>query len=113
MVICRMLDSVPWYGTYIGRARLQTTGDLMPDAPKTATLYRMVMPEHVCPYGLKARALLKSRGYKIDDRWLRTREETDAFKAEHGVKTTPQTFIGGVRIGGYDDLRRHFGLKVR
>src|SRR3546814_7498306 len=47
-----------------------------------------------------------------DDRWLTTREETDAFKAEHGVKTTPQTFIDGVRIGGHDDLRRHFGLKV-
>jgi hypothetical protein len=28
------------------------------------------------------------------------------------VKTTPQTFIDGVRIGGYDDLRRYFGLSV-
>lgn len=82
-------------------------------ATKTATLYRMVMPEHVCPYGLKARALLRSRGFKVDDQWLRTRAETNAFKAEQGVSTTPQTFIGGVRIGGYDDLRRHFGLKVR
>jgi glutaredoxin len=80
---------------------------------KTANLYRMVMPQHTCPYGLKARALLRSRGYLVDDHWLRTREETDAFKAEHGVKTTPQTFIDGVRIGGYDDLRRHFGLEVR
>ncbi|PIB94708.1 MauE/DoxX family redox-associated membrane protein [Caulobacter sp. FWC2] len=80
---------------------------------KTATLYRMVMPEHTCPYGLKARALLKHKGYAVDDHWLRTRAETDAFKAEHGVKTTPQTFIDGERIGGYDDLRRHFGLKVR
>ncbi|MGH6644725.1 MAG: MauE/DoxX family redox-associated membrane protein, partial [Bradyrhizobium sp.] len=34
-------------------------------------------------------------------------------KAEHGVKTTPQTFIDGQRIGGYEDLRRYFGLKVR
>ena len=80
---------------------------------KTAILYRMVMPDHVCPYGLKARALLRSRGFAVDDRWLRTREDTDAFKAEHGVKTTPQVFIDGVRIGGHDDLRRHFGLKVR
>jgi len=80
---------------------------------RTAALYRMVMDKHVCPYGLKARALLKSRGFAVDDHWLRTREETDAFKAEHGVKTTPQTFIGGRRIGGYDDLRRHFGLKVK
>ena len=82
-------------------------------AAKAATLYRMVMPEHVCPYGLKALHLLKSRGFNVDDRHLTTREATDAFKAEHGVKTTPQTFINGERIGGYDDLRRHFGLKVR
>ena len=78
-----------------------------------AVLYRMVMPEHTCPWGLKARHLLKSRGYDVEDNHLTSREETDAFKAEHAVKTTPQTFIDGVRIGGYDDLRRFFGLKVR
>ena len=79
---------------------------------KQATLHRMVRPGHTCPYGLKAKHLLESRGFTVDDRWLTTREETDAFKAEHGVKTTPQTFIDGARIGGYDDLRRHLGLKV-
>ncbi len=79
---------------------------------KQATLHRMVMPGHTCPYGLKSKHLLKSRGFTVDDRWLTTRAETDAFKAEHGVKTTPQTFIDGVRIGGHDDLRRHLGLKV-
>ena len=79
---------------------------------RQATLHRMVMPEHICPYGLKSKHLLESRGFIVDDRWLTTREQTDAFKAEHGVKTTPQTFIDGVRIGGHDDLRRHFGLKV-
>ncbi|WP_326524783.1 glutaredoxin [Sphingomonas sp.] len=80
---------------------------------KTATLHRMVMPDHVCPYGLKARHLLRAKGYAVDDRWLTTRAETDAFKAEHDVGTTPQVFIGGRRIGGYDDLRRFFGLRVR
>jgi glutaredoxin len=79
---------------------------------KQAILHRMVMPGHICPYGLKAKYLLERRGYRVDDRWLKTREETDAFKAAHGVQTTPQTFIDGERIGGYDDLRRHFGLKV-
>jgi glutaredoxin len=78
-----------------------------------AILYRMVMPDHVCPWGLKAKDLLRRQGYQVDDRWLRTREETDAFKAEHNVKTTPQTFIDGARIGGYDDLRRFFGKPVR
>ncbi len=77
-----------------------------------ATIYRMVMPEHECPFGLKARDLLRRRGYTVDDRWLTSRAETDAFKAEHDVKTTPQTFIEGKRVGGYDDLRRFFGLRV-
>ena len=81
--------------------------------PRRAILYRMVMDKHVCPYGLKAKDLLQRQGYTVDDRWLTTREETDAFKAEHGVKTTPQTFIGTARIGGYDDVRRHFGKAVR
>ena len=86
----------------------------MTDHPnKTAVLHRMVMDQHVCPWGLKSKHLLKSRGYAVDDRWLTSREQTDAFKTEHGVRTTPQTFIDGVRIGGYDDLRRHFGLKVK
>src|SRR5687767_3343262 len=80
---------------------------------KRAILYRMVMPEHVCPWGLKARHLLKRQGYQVEDHWLTTKAENEAFKAEHGVKTTPQTFIGGERIGGYEDLRRHFGLNVR
>lgn len=79
---------------------------------RTAVLYRMVMPKHICPYGLQAKHLLKRKGYTVDDRWLTTKDETDAFKAENHVKTTPQAFIGGVRIGGYDDLRRHFGLSV-
>jgi glutaredoxin len=85
----------------------------MAEARKTAVLYRMVMGPHICPWGLRSLHLLKARGYAVDDRWLKTREETDAFKAEQGVKTTPRTFIDGVRIGGYDDLRRHFGVKVK
>lgn len=80
--------------------------------PKSAILYRMVMDSHICPYGLKALRLLKSKGFAVEDHWLTTREQTDAFKQEHGVKTTPQVFIGGERVGGYDDLRRHLGMKL-
>lgn len=80
----------------------------MADA-KTATLYRMDMPGHTCPYGLKSRWLLEARGYRVEDHRLTSREETDAFKQAHGVETTPQTWIGGERIGGYTDLRGHFG----
>ena len=83
------------------------------EAPKLAILYRMVMTEHLCPYGLKSKHLLHREGYRIEDHWLTTREQTDSFKTLHGVKTTPQTFIGGSRIGGYDDLRRYFGKPVQ
>jgi glutaredoxin len=79
---------------------------------RKAVLYRMVMPEHICPYGIKAKHLLESEGYEVDDRHLTTRAETDAFKAEHQVPTTPQTFINGERIGGYDDLKRFFAKPV-
>jgi glutaredoxin len=80
---------------------------------RQATLYRMVTDQHVCPFGLKSRDLLEREGYSVDDHLLRTRAETDAFMAEHNVKTTPQAFIAGARVGGYDDLRRHFGKPVR
>ena len=80
------------------------------DTTQTAKLYRMVMPDHLCPYGLKSKDLLERKGFEVEDHPLTTREETDAFMEEHGVETTPQTWIGDERIGGYDDLRVHFGI---
>lgn len=79
---------------------------------RTATLYRMVMPNHLCPYGLKSKDLLERHGYIVDDRHLTTREETDAFKEEHEVSTTPQIFVNGERVGGHDALRAYVGQKV-
>lgn len=84
----------------------------MSETRETAVLYRMVMPEHVCPYGLKSKALLEMKGFDVEDHWLETREETDAFLEEHNVKTSPQTWINGERIGGYDDLRDYFDIPL-
>lgn len=67
-------------------------------------LYRMVLPTHTCPYGLLAKRMLEDSGMQFDDRLLTTREEVEAFKAEHGVDTTPQVFIDGERIGGSEEL---------
>ena len=83
------------------------------DQTRRAQLYRMVMPDHLCPFGLKSKALLERRGYEVEDHHLETREETDAFQREHDVDTTPQAFIDGERIGGYDDLRAFFGQNVQ
>lgn len=82
-------------------------------ARKSAVLYRMETPTHVCPHGLKARDLLRRQGFEVEDHRLASREAADAFKAEHEVSTTPQAFINGQRIGGYDALRAHFGLPLR
>ena len=50
----------------------------MTDA-KTAKLYRMVMQDHTCPYGIKSKWLLEKHGYSVEDHPLTTREATDAF----------------------------------
>ena len=71
---------------------------------RTAILYRMKLPDHECPYGLRARQLLEDAGYDIDDRLLTSREEVDAFKQEQGVETTPIILIGDERIDSSDDL---------
>ncbi len=76
---------------------------------KAAKLYRMVTDEHICPFGIKSKDLLERNGYKVEDIHLKSREETDKFKEKHSVKTTPQTFIGEKKVGGYDDLRSFFG----
>jgi len=76
---------------------------------KHAVLYRMMTDEHICPFGLRSKDLLERQGYEIEDHYLRSREEIDAFKEKHQVDTTPQTFIDGERVGGYDDLREFFG----
>lgn len=78
---------------------------------KSATLYRMVTPSHICPFGLKSKDLLERQGFVVNDHHLTSRSETDRFKAKYEVKTTPQTFVEDERIGGYDDLRDYFNLK--
>ncbi len=85
----------------------------MTSSAKRAELHRMVTAEHTCPWGLKALDLLQREGYEVDDHKLTSRQEIDAFKKEPGVETTPQAFIDGRRIGGYDDLARFLGKSVK
>ena len=73
---------------------------------RQAILYRMILPDHVCPFGVRAKQMLEREGYEVDDRILGSREEVESFKAEHDVPTTPQIFIDGDRIGGADELEQ-------
>jgi glutaredoxin len=73
---------------------------------RRAILFRMVLPDHVCPYGVRAKEMLEAAGYAVDDRVLRSRDEVDALQEDLGVDTTPQVFIGKQRIGGSEELAR-------
>lgn len=77
---------------------------------KKAKLYRMVMKQHICPYGLKAKELLTRKGYEVEDHKLTSREATEQFTRAHQVETTPQIFINDQRVGGYEALRKYLGL---
>ncbi|SOB87701.1 Glutaredoxin [Sphingomonas guangdongensis] len=74
---------------------------------RTATLYRMVLPDHECPFGVHAKSLLEEHGYTIDDQVLRTREEVEDAKERFGVATTPVVLIGDEQVGGSDALERY------
>ena len=60
----------------------------------------------VCPYCVRAKALLKQRGVEqIDEvRVDLNPAERDAMIARTGRRTVPQIFIGDTHVGGCDDL---------
>ena len=60
----------------------------------------------VCPYCLRAKALLKQRGVEQIEE---IRIDLDPAQREHmmavtGRRTVPQIFIGDNHVGGFDDL---------
>jgi glutaredoxin len=76
----------------------------------SADIYRIVTPDHLCPWGIKAKDLLKRHGYEVNDHHLETEEADRNYKAANNVDETPQIFIDGEHIGGFDALREHLGL---
>ena len=80
---------------------------------RQATLYRMVLPDHTCPFGVRAKQMLEEGGFEVDDQILGSREEVDAFKAEHGLSTTPLVIINGEKVGGSEDLQRFLAENAR
>jgi glutaredoxin len=78
--------------------------------PQPVHLYRLDAPDHHCPYGERARQLLKERGIPFQDHRLTSQEEAEQFQATQGVTTTPQVFAGNERIGGYSDLAVRLGV---
>jgi len=59
----------------------------------------------VCPYCVKAKNLLASKGLDWEEVDMEDPTIRESFMAEYPhVRTVPQIFINGERVGGYDDL---------
>ena len=60
----------------------------------------------VCPYCVRAKALLKQRGVEVIDeiRVDLQPELRDTMVRITGRRTVPQIFIGETHVGGFDDL---------
>ena len=60
----------------------------------------------VCPYCIRAKALLKQRGVtEIEEIRIDVNAaEREAMMALTGRRTVPQIFIGSKHVGGFDDL---------
>lgn len=63
-----------------------------------------------CPYGQKAVKLLNDQKIPFDDHIFPSKQAEARFKEKHHVKTTPQIFLHGDRIGGYDALVQELGV---
>lgn len=55
--------------------------------------------------------ILRRNDFEIEDNHLKSSEENKQFKEKHGVDETPQIWIDGERVGGYEDLRKHLGMR--
>lgn len=71
----------------------------------------MVTPDHLCPWGIKAKDLLERNDFEIEDEHLDSMDANKKYKEENGYDETPQIFIDGKHIGGYEALRDHLGME--
>ena len=74
----------------------------MPDGPRAeVVLYGTAY----CPYCVRARALLDSKGISYEDIGLESHpERRREMEQRSGRRTVPQIFIDDEHIGGSDDL---------
>ena len=74
-----------------------------------------VYSKPTCPWCIKAKALLDSRGVPFVEHTLGQNGVTKESIEErigggYQVKTVPQIFLDGVHIGGYTELAKKLGV---
>ncbi len=65
-----------------------------------------VYTKFFCPYCCRATALLKKRGLSFEeyDISMGGPKRAEMLERSNGRTTVPQIFVGGVHVGGSDDL---------
>jgi glutaredoxin 3 len=60
----------------------------------------------ICPYCVRAKALLKKKGAKFEevDVFMDAEARAEMEAHSNGRKTVPQIFVGDTHVGGCDDL---------
>jgi glutaredoxin len=65
----------------------------------------VVYSKTICPYCVQAKAFLKKNDIEYVEKNLDDDEVRMAFYSDHpGVRTVPQIFVDGERIGGFQEL---------
>ena len=69
----------------------------------------IVWSKDYCPYCVRAKALLDSKGIVYEERNISQGEWTkeQLLEAVPGARTVPQILIDGKLIGGYDELKQN------
>ncbi|MDY7021844.1 MAG: glutathione peroxidase [Cyanobacteriota bacterium] len=71
--------------------------------PKAITMFSKVG----CPYCMRAKSMLKDKGWDFEEVVLGDGISTRSIKAATGATSTPQIFIDGQLIGGSDELEQY------
>lgn len=60
----------------------------------------------ICPFCIRAKGLLKSKGANINEISIETdmEQREEMLKKSNGAMTVPQIFIGDYHVGGCDEL---------
>jgi glutaredoxin len=67
-------------------------------------MHFIVVTSQTCPWCDKVKALISDRGHTYKEIDIAPVKE---FMLANNLKTVPQVFINGERIGGYEDVKRY------
>lgn len=75
-----------------------------------ALWYRLYIKDN-CPVSIRTRELLQVMGADYYEFNITKDTQEAHYLRSYGITTFPQVFIEETLIGGYDELKIHFGIK--